>query len=127
MELRGSEGGRVPASSHVDTNKRCQILEWRKIRKSARAGFVVAHFPLLHITITSITVFESGSRRWASPLARPLLRDDGSPLLDDNNKPRWAPLIKFDDREIGDRFSEAVIGALLAAHPDAFTGGGFFE
>jgi hypothetical protein len=45
------------------------------------------------------------------------------PLLDADGKPRWAPLINFESREVGDHFSTIVIIALLEAHPHAFGGG----
>jgi hypothetical protein len=107
-----------------DSAKRCQIVEWRPKRKGARASFVTAHFPGLHMTFSGCAAFEKGTRRWVQPPSRPLQGDDGKPLLDADGKPRWAPLIKFTSREASDRFSDAVISALLRQHPDAFGDGG---
>jgi hypothetical protein len=57
------------------------------------------------------------------PPSRPLLADNGTPLLDADGKPGRAPLINFEGREVGDYFSTIIIIALLEAHPDAFDGG----
>jgi hypothetical protein len=47
------------------------------------------------------------------------LAGNGTPLLDAGGKPGWAPVINFENREVGDRFSTIVIITLLEAHRDA--------
>ncbi len=44
---------------------------------------------------------------------------DGKLVVGDNGKTRYMPLIEFTDKPTRDRWSEAVIAALLAAHPEA--------
>ena len=94
------------------------VSDWHPLRKGALRGFVTATLPsgmILH----EISVLVSNGKPWCSPPSKPMVSRDGKVLVGDNGKPRYAQLIEFTDKPTRDRFSSAVIAALLAAHPEA--------
>jgi hypothetical protein len=48
---------------------------------------------------------------------------DGVALKDQKGKIRYVPVIEFTSKKIRNRWSDAVIEAMRAAHPEAFDGG----
>lgn len=94
------------------------ISDWRPVRRGALVGFIDAHLPTL--TLRGCSVFESNSRRWALPAGKPTLDKNGIAQRDHAGKLIYQPVVSFPTKAVHDAFSQAVIAALLAAHPDAF-------
>jgi hypothetical protein len=59
---------------------------------------------------------------WIALPAIKQLDAHGNPLLDANNKPRWAAVVEFRDRAAANRFRDLVLEALRRQHPTAFDG-----
>lgn len=60
------------------------------------------------------------SRSWSAPTAKP-----GWPCLRSaNGKVLYAPVLEWRDRDLADRFSEAVVELIQREHPDALGGKG---
>jgi hypothetical protein len=89
----------------------------------ALVGFVDVHVPAWRLRLFGCTVFDNGSRRWVSLPGMPQLGRDKRALTDTNGKGAYSPTAAFDDKGTSDRFSEAVIAALLAHAPGAFDRG----
>lgn len=94
------------------------VSDWRPLRRDALRGFCTATLPS-GMVLHEISVLVSNGKSWASPPSKPMVDRDGRAMLDDNGKRRYQQLIEFATEEIRDRFSSAVVAALLAAHPGA--------
>lgn len=55
---------------------------------------------------------------WARPASKPVLNRDGVHQKDAAGKSRWTPVVSFASKLIRDRWSNAVIEALRASHPE---------
>ena len=94
------------------------ISDWKPRRSGALRGFVTVTLPsgmILH----EICVLETSGKAWCAPPSKPMLGRDGAHMLDANGKKQYSQIIEFTTKEIRDRFSAAVIAALLTAHPEA--------
>lgn len=94
------------------------ISDWKPVRRGALRGFVTATLPSGMI-VHEISVFETNGRAWASPPSKLMIDREGHAMLDDAGKRRYSPLIEFTEKATRDRFSDAIIAALRAAHPGA--------
>ena len=93
------------------------LLEWRAFRKNSLLGF--AKIRLGALKMSDLTVHASHGKRWVGLPARPVLGQDGKPQTDDKGKVRYAAILEWDNRDTGDRFSEAVIQAIEREFPGA--------
>ncbi|TIM37654.1 hypothetical protein [Mesorhizobium sp.] len=102
------------------------ILDFKPVAGiGALVGFADVHVPAWRLKIFGCPVFDGAGRRWVSLPAKPQLDRDKRALTDANGKVVYNPTAAFDDKATADRFSEAVISALIAFNPDAFgTGNG---
>lgn len=94
------------------------ISDWRPRRSGALRGFVSATMPS-GIVIHEIGIFAKSGQTWATPPSKPLVDRDGRPMLDASGKRRYAESLAFTSAEIKSRWSEAIVAALVAAHPEA--------
>jgi hypothetical protein len=100
-----------------------RILGWRPVHKNSLRGFVSARLPSgMVVHDISIHVHDSG-KRWAGPPSKPQINKDGVALRDDRGKVKYVPIIEFDPKPLRDKFSDAIVDALLREHPDALDGG----
>lgn len=96
-------------------------LEWRACERGALLGFTKIAIPAWHLEIDGITVYRKNERSWAQLPTRPMLDADRELVRDDDGKPRYAKILWFDDREIADRFSDAIIAAIQRHKAEAAT------
>jgi hypothetical protein len=94
------------------------VSDWKPLRRGTLRGFVTATLPS-GLIMHEISVFVSNGRAWAMPPSKPMIDRNGCVMLDDAGKKRYSPLFEFASPEIRHRWSEAVVAALLAAHPEA--------
>jgi DNA-binding cell septation regulator SpoVG len=94
------------------------ISNWKPVNRGALRGFATVGFPS-GMTLHEVCVFATNGKFWASPPSKPMLDRDGRVMVDDAGKRRYAAIIEFVSKETRDRWSEAVVAALLAAHPEA--------
>ena len=114
--IRITDGGLKGALLSSTTSPR--ILDFRSVPKNSLVGFAKVEFPS-RMVINDITILTGERGPWASPPSKPQLDRDGNVLRDQNGKIRYSPIIEFADRETRTRWSNAVIDALRAAHPEA--------
>jgi hypothetical protein len=98
-----------------------RIVDFRSVRRNSLLGFARVELPS-GMVIADVTVMLAGTtgRPWASPPSKPMVDREGVVLKDPNGKIRYTPIIEFTSREIRTRWSDAVIAAMQAAHPEAF-------
>lgn len=70
--------------------------------------------------LNDVIILTGGQGPWASPPSRPALSRDGVVLKGSNRKMKYQPIVEFTTKKIRKKFSDAVVGALRASHPDAF-------
>jgi hypothetical protein len=97
-----------------------KIREWRPMQRNSLLGFVKIEMPSGMI-LAEVAIMTREHGAWAAPPSKPLILRDGTATRDTAGKVRYAPLISFATKELRDRFSSAVIGALRVAHPEAFS------
>ena len=75
------------------------------------------------LEIDDIAVHLRGDRAWASLPARPMLDAEGRQVMRDG-RPQYVSMIRWQSRDLADRFSTAVVELVRNTHPDAFEEGG---
>lgn len=96
-----------------------QILEWRALRKNSLLGF--ASIQLGALKIKDVTVNTSHGKLWAGLPSKPMIDRDGAAMRNEQGKVRYVPILEWDSKETGNRFSESVVAALEETHPGATT------
>ncbi len=96
------------------------IEEFTPITRNTLRGFCKVSLPSGMI-LSDVSVHVSGETAWASPASKPVLDRNGVATRDTAGKIRYVPVVSFARRDLRDRFSNAVIEALRASHPEALT------
>lgn len=99
-------------------NAAIRITDWKPVRKGALLGFARMEMPSGMVLI-DCTILTGANGPWASPPGKPMVGSDGTVARDANNKTRYTAVVDFVSREHRTRWSEAVIAALQASHPEA--------
>ena len=94
------------------------ISDWKPLTSGSLRGFVTISMPSGMI-VREVSVYATNGKVWAKPPSKPMIDRNGCVMLDDAGKRRYAQIIEFSSAEIRHRWSEAVVAALLAAHPEA--------
>jgi hypothetical protein len=68
-----------------------------------------------------VPVFEQGTKRWILFPAKPVISANGLVTRDDRGHAKYTPVLQILDGGIRREFSAAVIDALIAYAPNAFT------
>ncbi len=97
------------------------IQEWKPCRQGSLRGFATVALPS-GMTLHGCGVFAGPTGPWAAPPTKPMIGRDGAAMRGVDGKTRHVPAVSFHDIAARDRWSAAVIAALLAAHPDALDG-----
>jgi hypothetical protein len=97
---------------------RPHLLDWKSLTKGTLLGFAKVQFSS-GLVIAEITVHRSGSRVWASPPARPWIKDDRV-VHDERGRAKYQPLISFANHGVQASWSRQVLRALHDAHPEVF-------
>ena len=98
------------------------VSDWKPLRKGSLRGFVTVSMPS-GMVVHEVAVYVTNGKAWAKPPSKPMIDRNGCVMLDDAGKKRYSPLFAFASAEIRHRWSEAVVAALLAAHPEALADG----
>lgn len=93
------------------------VLEWRPMKRNSLLGF--AHIQLGALKIKDVTVNINTGRLWAGLPAKPMIDRDGNAIRNEQGKIKYVPILEWDNKATGDRFSESVILALEEKHPGA--------
>jgi hypothetical protein len=94
------------------------IEEWKPRRQNTLIGFALVRLPS-GMRLHDVSVHMMGDRAWALPAAKPQINRHGTAIRDGDGKIKYIPIVSFETKALGDKFSAAVIEALRLAHPDA--------
>jgi hypothetical protein len=101
--------------------RRMQLKAWRPLQKNTLRGFATVELPI-GLVITDISVHTKNGKSWASFPAKIQIDKDGQPRTADG-KIQYAKILEWRNRDLSDRFSDAVIQSVLAEYPDALDDG----
>jgi hypothetical protein len=101
------------------TQAQAIIEEFKPIRRNSLLGFCRIRMPS-GVIFHDVGVHFSHGSFWAIPASKPQMGRDGTQLRAKDGKPLWVPIVTFATKELRDRFSVVVVGALRASHPEAF-------
>ncbi len=93
------------------------LREFRALNKNSLRGFATVELPS-GLVIRDISMHTSNGRSWAALPAKPQFDKDGSPRLKDG-KPQYVAIVLWKDRDLADRFSEALVELVTASNPGA--------
>lgn len=102
------------------TERGPRVLEFKPLAKNSLRGFATVEFPS-GLIMSDVSVHVSHGRPWASPPSRPMIDREGQAMRDGEGKLRYSPVVTFTDKAVRGRWSDSVIAAIRAAHPDALT------
>ena len=95
------------------------VEDWKPVGRNTLLGFCRARLPsgmILH----DVAVHSKNGKLWATPAGKPRLGRDGLQMMDaTTGKLLWTPIVAFETKQVGDRFSAQVIEALRRAFPTA--------
>jgi hypothetical protein len=115
--------GALPTSGHQAEQKRMRLIAWKPLVKNSLRGFATVLLPI-GLKISDVPVLISNGKTWASLPAKPQIDKDGQHKRDVNGKPAYSPVLEWKDRDLSDRFSQAVVALVRAEHPADLEGGG---
>lgn len=93
------------------------LREFRPMVKNALRGFATIELPS-GLVIKDISLHTLNGKSWASLPAKPHIAKDGTPVMKDG-KAQYISILQWKNRELADRFSEALVGIVSAGHPGA--------
>jgi hypothetical protein len=103
--------GDKPPSRHV------RLISWRPLTKGSLRGFCTVEIQPLGLRIIDCPVLCSHGRAWCGLPGKLQVDSTGRQKTDTTGKPLYAAVLQWRSRELGDRFSAAVVSAIRRAHP----------
>ncbi len=97
------------------------VTEWKPLHRNSMRGFMTATLPS-GMVLHDIVIHVTDGKPWAAPPSKPMIGRDGVAMKDAAGKARYSPIISFTDKTVRERWSSAMIAALVATHPDALGG-----
>jgi hypothetical protein len=101
-----------------------QVISFQPLRRNTLAGFATVRFSSGLILHGCAVHVPSGGKGWVGLPARPIIDTTSGQLQrDERGKIIYAAIASWSERQIGDRFSEIVVGIIRERWPDAFDAG----
>jgi len=97
--------------------RRMVLRSFKPLVKGVLRGFVEIELPS-GLVVSDCPVLVSNGKAWATLPSKPVLDRQGR-QVETNGKRQYAPVVAWRDRDLSNRFSQAVIELVRAAHPDA--------
>jgi hypothetical protein len=94
-----------------------KLAGFKEVRKGGLVGFATVELSI-GLTIHDVAVCESHGKAWAGLPGKPVLDRDGRHVKT-NDKGQYVAILKWRDRALSDRFSDAVIELVRAQYPAA--------
>ena len=101
--------------------KRTRLISWKPLRRNSLIGFATVELPI-GLVISDIPVLTSHNKIWAAPPSKPQLDKDGQQRRDIKGKPAYTPILQWRDKDLANRFSDAVVALIRAEYSDDLGG-----
>lgn len=95
---------------------RLVVHSWKAIVKNTLCGFCTVELPN-GLYIEDVSIHQKNGRWWSALPAVPQLENGQHRIKD--GKPQYKNVLRWRDRDLGDRFSDALISAIKSQHPGA--------
>jgi hypothetical protein len=100
-----------------------RLLDFRPLAKGALRGFARVELPSgLRISDVPLLVGKRGP--FTTLPAKPVLDAERRQKCDANGKPTYAAVLEWRDRDLANRFSDAVVELVRREYPDSLDGAG---
>jgi hypothetical protein len=96
---------------------RMRLVGWRLMRKGSLRGFATVELPI-GLKIHDVPVLISSGKPWAALPSKPQIDKEGRHKTDVNGKAAYVLIFEWKDRDLSDRFSQAVVALVRAEYPD---------
>ena len=93
------------------------VEDWKPRQQNTLRGFVRVRLPS-GMVLHDVAVHEKNGKYWASPAGKPQL-DRNDTAIRENGKIKYAAIVSFETKAVGDRFSQQVVEALRRGFPEA--------
>ncbi|HEX8010807.1 MAG TPA: hypothetical protein VF814_07735 [Casimicrobiaceae bacterium] len=90
-----------------------RCVTWRPLARGSLQGFADIEMPSGLILI-GCTLHRSNGKAWCSPPSRPQLDAERKPMLGDNGKILYAPIVEFADKRLRYKWSDLAVAAIEA-------------
>jgi hypothetical protein len=92
-----------------------QLVSWKPVVRGSLRGFATVALPI-GLKIHDVPVLVGKNGPWASLPCKPQIDRDGRQKTDANGKAAFATVLEWRTRQLSERFSEAVVALVRAAH-----------
>ena len=119
MRHDAAVSGVDPASPRKPVLPPPKLLSWRPLEppRGSLIGFARIQFGS-GLIVRDIGIHLAGSRVWASPPAKPWVRNNQIVLNEVTQRPQYEPTLEFSNHGVRSRWSRQVLKALREAHPE---------
>lgn len=90
-----------------------RCVDFKSVERATLRGFAVIEMPS-GLVLLDVSLHARDGKRWCSPPSKPMIDRDRRLMVDDDGKPRYAPLIEFIDAKTRFRWSSACVAAIDA-------------
>jgi DNA-binding cell septation regulator SpoVG len=99
-------------------------MGWKPLRKGALRGFASIRIGRALIVHDCPVLAGINGRCWATLPRRPVLDGESRHRRDDRGKPVYSQIAEWSERDMRERFSDAVVAAVQREHADDLDGDG---
>jgi hypothetical protein len=110
----------TPRPGQIGPHSAFVVEDWTPVQRNTLRGFARVRTPSGTV-FHDVAVHQKNGSTWASPASKPMISRDGTVMRDAAGKVQYSPVVGFASRETRDRWSAAVVNALLARCPDALS------
>ncbi|MGC2198610.1 MAG: hypothetical protein WA633_00460 [Stellaceae bacterium] len=118
-DLRRTNAGTAVGYGDRPAPRQLRLIRFQPLVKNALRGFCTVEIQPLGLRIIDCPVLVSHGRAWCALPGKIQVDNSGRQKTDTSGKPLYAAVLQWRNRELSDRFSAAVIGAIRRAHPGA--------
>ena len=109
----------IATQDQPQTTMPVTLIDWRPIRRNTLRGYAKVLLGSA-LMIADVPVNVTNGRSWAALPSKPIVID-GRHAVDDAGKPLYQPVLEWASTSARNRFSAAVVAAVLQSFPAALS------
>jgi hypothetical protein len=99
-----------------------RLLSFHPLTKGALCGFATIEIISCGLRMRDLPVLVGRNGAWANLSSKPQIDKDGRQKIGADGKPAYAAILEWRDRDLANRFSDAVVAAVRHQDPEALQG-----